>query len=156
MSKCALSAVVRPIFPRRFESTQGHFRFYFFWSYLRYVYKGRCCKNYNISFYHWANSIVWRAILFSIFHRHMSFFIILKIRQAQREWDSLFEIDDTMIPKRLLTPSIAQKVLFIGKAGRVLNRSKRWTARLDDSCGEQLTAPTLQWCPPQRTGCKIA
>ena len=68
----------------------------------------------------------------------MSFFIILKIRQAQREWDSLFEIDDTMIPKRLLTPSIAQKVLFIGKAGRVLNRSKRWTARLDESCGEQL------------------
>ncbi|CAE7685733.1 GCP4 [Symbiodinium sp. CCMP2592] len=52
---------------------------------------------------------------------------------AQREWQSLFELRPESIPKNIVTMETAKKVLFAGKAVRVLLRGNRWLRRTDDS-----------------------
>ncbi|CAE7279376.1 GCP4, partial [Symbiodinium natans] len=52
---------------------------------------------------------------------------------AQREWQSLFVLRPEAIPKNIVTMETAKRVLFAGKAVRVLMRGNRWLRRTDDS-----------------------
>lgn len=67
---------------------------------------------------------------------------------AQREWQGMFFLKQEAVPRTVITLEVARKVLFVGKAVRVLLRSRRWNSAGADREGitleSSLDPPELQ------------
>mmetsp|Transcript_100676 Transcript_100676/g.323242 ORF Transcript_100676/g.323242 Transcript_100676/m.323242 type:complete len:1013 (+) Transcript_100676:190-3228(+) len=70
-----------------------------------------------------------------------NFSVGLDAAVAQREWQSVFFLRPEEVPQAVLSLETAKKVLFVGKAVRVLIRSKRW---LPSAMGGQDVAEVLE------------